>query len=351
MGSTPFIRSTYFFAGTNPLKQIYVSNDEELKSAVAALYNTTDGGYIILKGGSYGQFLFKTKSVAKITFISEATEPVLVDKINLYGATNFTFVGITFNGFAAERGSKNIEVINCKSSILYFRSVDGLNVIGNTVKGGRFGIILNSIANFNILGNRVSDSVEDLFRITGNSYNGVVENNIFLNTVGGRPIHPDTFQCFGADSITPHDIIIRGNILYDRKETPDEVQAQGIFLADPKPDGYRNLLVENNLISVQSPNTIYISNGSENVVIRNNILVPGAGDGGAVIRLAGDPAISNKGVEIYGNVAKMLLDETKNSNVHDNYFYGRHADISKIFAGTDFTKREAYKLLIDPVYK
>jgi hypothetical protein len=151
---------------------------------------------------------------------------------------------------------------------------------------------------------------------------------------GGGTNHSDAIQMFGAKGKTPHDIVIRRNHIWDDFATGAPTTApQGIFISDPGPGGYRNILIEENLVNVRSPNSIYINGGQENVVVRNNTLIPSEGDGGAIIRLAEKSGYDNSGTTVTGNVTKLLRDETQRSRIGPNFVYGRNAPLHRLFSG------------------
>ncbi len=323
---------------------IRVTTQSELDSALKA---AKGGETITLADGHYGALATGNDYASNVTIRAENALQATFDKINFYGATNISVDGLKVDtGLSVERSSVNISVLNSDiNGTLYCRNVDGLIVDNVTVDGlpnnSKFGLLLNSIQNFTITNNRIGGTTEDVMRITGNSYNGLMENNVLHDTVAERPTHPDMLQFFGANGYTPHDITIRGNVFCDNQAT-GSVNAQGIFVSDPGPGGFKNILIEDNMINVGSPNSIYINGGQENVVVRNNTLIPGAGDGGAIIRLAGKAGYDNSGTTIEGNVAKMMLDETHSSQIVDNHLYGRHADLGSLFIGTNGSSWENF---------
>nr|WP_280523519.1 right-handed parallel beta-helix repeat-containing protein [Haematobacter missouriensis] len=189
--------------------------------------------------------------------------------------------------------------------------------------------MLYSVSNFAITGNTFEKASNDLIQISRASHNGLIENN-FLNdvVVTNSKAHPDLIQIFGYDGMNPHDITIRGNYLYDDPATGLNL-AQGIFLSNPTGEGFRNILIEENLVSVRSPNSIFVSGGEENVIIRHNSLIAGPeGLKGGVIRLKDSTGqgFDNAGITVEDNIASRISDETGNSHVGDNFVYGSAAN-------------------------
>lgn len=309
-----------------------VSTPEELRQALT----DTTGGTILLTPGEYGELkLSQRRYAAPVILKSEVPRRAVFTKIALDGARNLMFDGMQLQqGFSATNKSSDITLTNIDSkNVLYFRDVSNLVVQNVSATGGQYGIILNSVQNFTVTHSLFGDATEDVMRITGDSYGGLVEYNLIYDVIAVPPTHPDLIQLFAARGKTPHDIAIRRNLLRDKPDTGPKRSAQGIFMSDPAAGGYRNMLIEENLISVKSPNSIYINGGQANVVVQNNILIPGAGDGGAMIRLAEKSGRDNSGTTVSGNIAKLLNDETQKSKIQRNYLYGRKAALARLFPG------------------
>jgi hypothetical protein len=296
------------------------------------------GGTVLLADGDYGEVEIGQAFARTLVLKAENLHGARFSVIRLKGAANVTLDGLRLGkGLSVQSSGAAITIQNNRiTGNTYMRDVKGLMFSGNEVSGGQWGLVLNSVSQFRVSGNYIHNVTEDLMRITGRSAQGVVEYNIIADTVAKKPTHPDILQFFHAQGISPQDITVRRNLLYD-PGVKGMVPAQGIFLSDPgkgpKVTGYRNILIEENLIKTSSPNTIYINGGQKNVVVRRNSLIPGTGDGGAMVRLARKSGMSNAGTVIEGNVAKLLLDETKASQIGKNLFYGRKAPLSRFFSG------------------
>jgi hypothetical protein len=312
---------------------IKVSSQTQLLSA---LKTATGGDTILLADGKYGSVTLANKFASTVTIKAEHPQGASFTAITVKGGDNLAFNGLKLDTNFSATFSSDISLTNSVTTngTVYFREVNGLVVDKVTATGGQYSILLNSIQNFSVTNSTFGKVTEDVMRITGNSYNGVIENNTLSDTIATYPTHPDLLQMFAVNGITPRDIAIRGNLMYDNPATGG-VAAQGIFMSDPSSGGYKNILIENNLINVNSPNSIYINGGQKNVAILNNTLIPGANDGGAIIRLAEKAGMSNAGTTLSGNIAKLILDETGSSHILSNYLYGRNADISSLFHGTN----------------
>jgi hypothetical protein len=321
--------------------EIVVSDNSGLRKA---LENATGDEIIILDDGVYGSLKLRLQPASTVTIRAANPGTALFEEIKILGGGNLHFDGIRINDrFEVSKNASHVTLINSKiKGILYLKFASHINVEGNDVEGVFHASLFNSVQHFVVRNNVIHDAQVDLMRITGNSYEGIIENNYFLDmhpedhrSEGKGYNHSDAIQMFGANGVTPHDIVIRGNHIYDDRSTgAPRVTPQGIFLSDPAGDGgYKNILIENNLISVGSSNSIYINGGNKNVVVRNNSLIPSKSDGGAVIRLAKKAGHDNSGTTVTGNVMKILKDETGQSTIGDNYIYGRKARLAALFSG------------------
>ncbi len=317
---------------------VRVSDSAGLGRALAA----ATGGVILLDSGSYGDLVVRHAPPARVTLRAVAPYGAVFTRILIEGGGNLLFDGITTDRFSAVRGASQVGLVNAQvRALLYVRDAHGLRVEGNDIRGDLHAALFNSVQDFVLRDNLIHDATEDLLRITGDSHDGLVEGNRLLDmhaedhrATGGGTNHSDAIQMFGVNGKTPHDIIIRRNHIWDDPATgAPTTTPQGIFLADPAPDGYRDILIEQNLIAVRSPNSIYIDGGQKNVVVRNNTLILGAGGGGAIIRLTTKTDFDNSGTTVTGNVMKLLLDKTRHSKVGPNFIYGRNATLSRLFSG------------------
>jgi hypothetical protein len=300
------------------------------------------GGIILLEPGSYGDLVVQRLFPAQVTLRAVAPRGAVFAEISIEGGGNLLFDGIATEAFRAGKGASQVGLINAQvGKLVYARDVRGLRIEGNDIRGQQFGVLLNSVQDAVVRDNTIHDAIEDLLRITGDSADVLVEGNRLLDlhpqdnrATGGHRTHSDAIQLFAAKGKTPRGIVIRRNHIWDDPATgAPGSQPQGIFVSDPATGGYRNILIEENLVAVQSPNSIYINGGQENVVVRNNTLIPSPGDGGAMIRLAEKSGMDNSGTTVTGNVVKLIRDETRRSAVRSNYVYGRGAPLARIFSG------------------
>lgn len=322
---------------------------------IRALSRARGGETLILADGAYGDLAIGGAAYASVVTV-RARNPAgaRFGTVALTGGTrNIALDGVQLDG---ELSISDASAITVRRSVLRaFNAVTDardITFVGNDIGGSLHGLFIEDTRGFVVANNRFHRIGSDHLRVVGNSSGGLIEGNAMLDMVpvrfsDGSTLHSDAIQMFGRNGFNPHGITIRGNLIWDDPQTGDAgLWGQGIFLADPQGRGYRDLLIERNLITVGTPNSIFVALGTENVVIRDNTLIPWP-DGGAVIRLAGE----NPGVVVVGNIAAGILDETATARIGDNLVYGGLVHAGKpltwpIFAG-DGRARDDYRLRPD----
>ncbi len=311
--------------------EIIVSSLSQLQNALA---NAKGGETIRLQDGYYGSLSITKDFESKVTIEAINPQKASFEVIDIKGGSNIHLDSLVINDYPRLQNVENITITNNDfKNGLFIRFADQIVVDNNDIGGAHHALTMDNITNFSITGNYIYDAREDLVRITGDSKFGLFENNTLDDIAAVPPAHPDMVQMFGTDYGTPSNITFRGNHLYDDPST-GSVHAQGFFFKDARDGGYKNIVVEDNLVNVGSPNSIYIEGGEENVLVQNNTLIPWPGGGGAVIRLANNTGQwDNSGTTVKNNVTQLILNETNVSNVYDNYVYGKGTDINKLFSG------------------
>ena len=248
-------------------------------------------------------------------------------------AGNLSFEGLTIEtSFTAGYNASNISVTDSTAQKMRFSQVDGVHVEGNHIEGGDWGLVLNRVQNFAVIDNTITKTTEDLIQITRDSSHGLIENNRLIDVIAEAPSHADMIQIQAIDGLTPSDITVRGNYIYDDPATGGIV-AQGIFVSSSGGGAFRDILIEQNLISVHHVNSLYINGGQENVrILDNTLIAEDGGTAGGNIRLARASGQDNSGVTLEGNIFARLVDETGKSAIGDNLIYGTKA--GSVFSGT-----------------
>lgn len=319
------------------MADIFVSTQKELVSALKA---ASGGDRIVLADGDYGSLLLDPlyqKNVGSydspVTIVSATPGGAVFSSIEVRRASNLSFEGLTIEtSFVAGYNASNIAVIDSTAQKMRFSQVDGVHVEGNHIEGGDWGLVLNRVQNFVVVDNTITRTTEDLIQITRDSSHGLIENNRLIDVIAEAPSHADMIQIQAIDGLAPSDITIRGNYIYDDPATGG-IAAQGIFVSSSNGGVFRDLLIEQNLISVHHVNSLYINGGQDNVRILDNTLIAEEGSTlGGNIRLARASGNDNSGVTLEGNVFARLVDETGKSTIGDNVIYGSKA--GEIFAGS-----------------
>jgi hypothetical protein len=287
----------------------YVSNASELLTALAS---ASGGDTIVLRSGSYGALDLKGVSYASdVTLKSQSALGAKFTSVKLTDADHLVFDGVAVAGeFRAVDGSFAVKLLNSDvNGGAYFKNAWSLVVENNDISGSMNALTMNDVCYVQVRGNTIHDAQSDLLRVTGDSYDIRIENNHLLDVAAVKGDHPDIMQFFAYNGETPHDVVIRGNVLYDDPAT-GATPAQGIFLSAPAADGFRNFLIEDNLVNVGSVNSIYVNGGTHNVVVRDNVLPVWSDGTGGTIRLVDKDGVSNAGVTVEHNFARQILDET-----------------------------------------
>lgn len=304
----------------------------------AALAAARPGTRILLQDGDYGDFATAARPSGPVTIAARTPLGARFGKLDLSGAANLTVEGVQTEDFRANK-ARAIAGERLKSKVFYFRDVAGLRLEDSEGAGGWHILILNSVTDFVIRGNRLHDAREDILRITGPSARGLVEGNQLYETHAKRPAHPDLIQLFNVKEESPREIVIRGNLLWDDPAT-GEIPPQGIFLGGPGA-GFRDITIEENLIATGHTNTLYVNGGQANVVIRGNMLmsVTGTRMPDAILRIAAKSGLDNAGITATGNVVRDIYDETKTSRLAGNFAYGKAERQRVLFAGPGVGRR------------
>lgn len=328
---------------------IVVSNSDQLR---VALTKARGGEVILLKDGNYGSLVIDQLFSSYVVLRAENKFGAVFSRIELDGSSSgyVHFDRIQAAGIAAQNGAHHLKYTNSKfSSTVYFRVASNVIIDNNIidVDGGLHALLMNSVSSFELTRNFIARAQEDLMRLTGDSDGGLIENNIFYDTLP-RNIptesnkceynHTDALQMFGVDDKNPRNITIRGNLFYDdpknnqirpesctKGRTGVRLNMQGIFLSDPKGNAYENVLIEENLSYLGSANSLYINGATSNVVVRNNTLLPWTEGGGGSVRVVEKAKRTNKGLNLYGNIASAVSDETTSLSdgmkIGENYVY------------------------------
>ena len=280
----------------------------------AALAKATGGETIKLAAGDYGDFNLNAKSGFDITFASNVTitsadpaHAASFSGIDLHGVANLTLDKVVFDyKFAA--GDKVYErpfsVIGGENITIKNSSFDGDVAKGVSTADNGFGyaigLSVRGVTNAKIDGNEFSDFhrgmvVADSKQVvvTGNNIHnirsdgmdfsdvqGVLIENNRLHDFKGSPTsgdHSDMIQFWTNGTTEPStDIVIRGNIL----DIGSGSATQSIFMRNDQVDRglagkemyYRNVTIENNVITNGHMHGITVGETAGLVIRQNSVL-------------------------------------------------------------------------------
>lgn len=297
---------------------------------------------IRLAPGAYGSItLDRKRNIAISAPQGEAT----FGSITLTGVQGISLSGLTYGALTANihwQGQKpsGLTVQDCTSQRTYIRNAEDVHIVGGDFTGNT-ALTFFDVAGGSITGAYIHHATEDCLRLFGNTYGITVEDCRIEDTVRNSDQHPDLFQIAHASTgDCPHDLIIRRNWLTDDPTTGFDV-GQGIYLGGPlAPNGFRNILIEENVLAVPHPQGIYVTGGTDNVVIRKNTLIPTSGGTRANIRAAQIPyaiatGMSNAGVLIEQNICLNIMNEGSlpRATVRDNAMLPAGKSWSETFPG------------------
>ncbi len=366
-----------------------VSSGKEL---LAALDSAVAGDVIVLNNGNYGDFKYDRNFNDYVMLRAKQHLGASFGSIDVSGTYGFLHLdGVKAADIRVTAGAHHIKVSRSKfNSTAYFKNASNIYLENNEInaQGATHALILNHIKNFTVSNNYITRAREDLLRITGYSANGLIQNNTLYDAIPDNTpsssdrcaySHSDAIQMFGADDTNPTNITIRGNHIYDDPlnngvrptycvggKQGVRLTMQGIFISDPKSKGYHDILVEENLLYLGTPNSIYINGGTSNVVVRNNTLLPWPGSSGGTIRIVEKSNKSNKGVYVSRNLLSEIRDETtrlsSGMNILKNFVYDTTDEssaehVSNLFSGAGdgshwrhFLPAESAKISTDAGY-
>lgn len=322
-----------------------VRSAAELAAAVAD--RETD---IILAAGSYGALVLDRTDGVSIRAPAGAD----FESISLTGAQGTRLEGLRWGALSAVRhwqgrAVEGLELVDCTSRRCFVR--DALDV--DVLRGDYTGAV--ALTYFDVSGGSVRDAyihhaTEDCLRLFGRTSGIVVEGCRIEDCLRppGSQQHPDLLQVAHASTgECPHDLVIRRNFLTDDAATGATI-GQGIFLGGPyAPAGFRNILVEENLLAVPHPQGIYVTGGAGEVIIRNNTMIPNSAGDRANIRAAQNPysvaeGMSNAGVLIERNICATILNEgpLARATVRDNILLPARRGWAETFPGRGLTRAD-----------
>ena len=273
-----------------------VSSATELK---AALSGAVGGDRIVLADGDYGKVYVTNRAYASAVTIEAATPGTgaHLDGLFVAGTKNLNVVGLdigralnagepTYTQLSSISNSTNIKL----SGVTIHGSLDGnpgndgagltvTGVTGFSVSGSHFeelyrGIVLQKSTNSAIHDNEITMMRSDGIISVANDGLSIEGNHIgeFRPAIGD---HADAIQFWNTGQTRGQsNITIKDNVIY-QSFTSDVAGTgmQGIFISDPLTYGYKNVLIQNNLLYCNDLyNGIFLNGASGAQIIDNTVV-------------------------------------------------------------------------------
>ena len=274
-----------------------VSNATELQSA---LTKAIGGDTVLLAGGNYGTVTLSKRVYASNVTIQSAstTNQAHFDGLTVSGSKNLTLSGLDL-GRALNVGEKAEYTTFNK---IY--SSTNISLVNNTIHGSRDGISTND-------GNGLLVRDSNYFTMSGNTFdnlyrgsfiqrgaNHVVKDNLYTDlrvdgatfaavdrtTVEGNTFrdfhwiagdHPDGIQFWNTNETRGStNVTIKNNVVMQH----DGVGTQGIWISDAGAYGYKNFVIENNLVYGNDLWNGISVNGGTGIKILGNSILSSSGD-------------------------------------------------------------------------
>ena len=299
-----------------------VSNATQLQSALAS---AVGGDKILLAAGDYGNVSINNRNYSSNVTVQVQSfqNPAHFDGLFIQNSKNLTFSGLDI-GRDLNAGEPEYTQLN------WIRSSSNIKLSGVTIHGSMdnnpqndgVGIVLTEVTGFNINNSKFTElyrgvAVQQSANVTIQSTefktirsDGIVnaavdgvyyDNNTFSDF---RPVIPDhadfiqfwnTGQTRGSNNIT-----IKNNVMMQPEFSGIEgTGVQGIFISDPLAYGYKNILIQNNLVySNGAYNGITVNGGTGVQILDNTVISQSTDDKQFWIRLQ-----ATDKVRVEGNIA------------------------------------------------
>lgn len=309
-----------------------VTNAAQLQSALSS---AVGGDRIILASGNYGSVSISGRNYASNVTIQAASNanPAHFDGLVINASKNITIAGLdvgralaanqpTYTTLNAVYSSTNIKM----TGVTFHGSMDndpsndglGLQVTGTNgfqITNSKFtelyrGIAIQQSSNVNIQSNDFRVIRSD--GVVGASTDGItIDKNYFTDFRPVLPDHSDAIQFWNTGQTKgSSNITIKNNVLFQPTFSGVEgTGVQGIFISDPLSYGYKNVLIQNNLLySNGAYNGLTVVGGTNVQIIGNSTLSQTTDDKQFWIRLQ-----DNEAVQLRGNVTENIM---LNNNTH-----------------------------------
>lgn len=306
-----------------------VTNAAELTTALAA---AKGGDTISLAAGNYGAVSIRDFKPSSTVIIrsADAANPAHIDTLAVRSSQNLTFKGLDIGrGLnAGEADHFQLTAVRDSTKIVFdgnyvhgsldddptndgyglvAQNVTAMTLINNTFEQLTRGAQLSAVTNMQVSYNRFLDLRSDALNADG-SQNAVIENNVFQGFYPVDGDHPDAIQVHNIGYDKPlTNLTIRNNALLPGGTGGP----QGIWIAAPGTQGFKNIVIENNLLYGEgSYNGIGLA-GVTGAVLNNNTVISPTTDNKLMwIRIS-----NSSDIAMTNNVAEDYIIDSTATNV------------------------------------
>lgn len=264
----------------------------DARSLNARLAGARGGETILVAPGDYGEIWIRNRNYPKPVTIKAAQPGTDLGRLRIAGSSNIGFSGLTFHLDLAPEEKRSLPaiLIQDSSGISFHRvhihgSLDGdpgndgygMRVIGSqdiSLTGSRMeqlgkGAVFIKTSGIEVSNNDIHDIRSDGLDFAQAS-SVVIDGNRFRDFYPVKGDHADGIQFLTKGMNAPStDIRITNNVLMQGKG----LGMQGIFIKDEtKVLPYRDVLIANNLVYINTYNGIAVANGRDVKVTGNTVL-------------------------------------------------------------------------------
>lgn len=335
-----------------------VSNSTQFNAAIA---QAQGGDSIVLASGNYGSLTIQNKNFSSYVTVQAASgASVHFDGLSVLSSKNLSFAGIdvgrTLNAGEPEwtrmgdvRDSSNLKFDNMK----FHGSLDGdpsndgyglyaTNVSGLSVTNTEFTELYRGTAVQTSTNVRLANNDFHLIRSDGvigyGTDNIMIDGNSFSNFHPVLGDHADAIQFFntnltkGASNIT-----IQNNVVMQTYYSGvDTTGLQGFFISDGGDAGYKNVLIQNNLLySNNQYNGIMVTDATGVQIIGNSTVSDSTDSKQLWIRLDTDSQVVLKNNVADNIVSSNVLQLFQDGNVNFNVTPALRVQLANLLHPTD----------------
>jgi Ca2+-binding RTX toxin-like protein len=271
-----------------------VSNATELKTAIAS---AVGGDRIVLADANYGKVYITNRAYSSTVSIEAASSGAHLDGLFVSGSKNLNIVGLdigralgatepTYTQLSSISNSTNIKLdgVHVHGSVdgnpandgvgLTVTSVTGLEIVNSRFEDLYRGIVLQKCNTATVANNEITMIRSDGIISAANN-NLLIEGNHIGEFHPSLGDHADAIQFWNTGQTQGQsNITIKNNEIFQTYFSGVEgTGIQGIFMSDPLTYGYKNVLIENNLLySNDAYNGIFVNGATDVQVLGNTVL-------------------------------------------------------------------------------